>query len=66
MSAKGKLATYAGFGLLILALIYETERSGLFSIPSDIRNPMNIATLLLLALLISLAALHLWNDDDGD
>ena len=36
MSARAKLAAYTGFGLLILALIYETERTGLFSIPSDI------------------------------
>ena len=66
MSATGKIAAYSAFILLLLALVYEMEREEMFSIPSDIKNPMNIITILLLAVLVVLAALHLRSGDDDD
>ena len=68
MSAKGKLAAYVGFSLLVLALIHtlESELGTDFgiSIPSEIKTPMNTIALLVLALPVVLAALHLMSDDD--
>ena len=70
MSATGKLAAYAGLGLLFLALVYSAESTlgadfGI-SIPSEFKIPMNITAFLLVTILAILFALHLRSDDDGD
>jgi hypothetical protein len=65
MSLKSSLALIAITILLFLAIPYYIEGEGLFTIPSDIKGPMNITTTSLVLFLIALAALQLRSAYDG-
>jgi len=66
MSIKSRLAAYAGLAILMLAILFESERAGLFLIPADIKTQMNIAMILLLVFLASLATVHILREDEDE
>ena len=66
MSIKSRLAAYAGLAILLLAILFESERAGLFLIPPDIKTQMNIAMILLLVFLASLATVHILREDEDE
>ncbi|MHA2067773.1 MAG: hypothetical protein ACXABY_25705 [Candidatus Thorarchaeota archaeon] len=69
MSLKSSSALIAITILLLLAIPYYIEGEGLFTIPSDIKGPMDITTISLVIFLVALAALQIRSihyDDEDD